>query len=824
MSSTADINLDSFLTTNRIITTVTESVDLTTANTIKKIVLTVNKKEITPEIFFSRSVIPYLAPTEDVNLFVSGITTSGNGLTYEYSRFFNAVSFLKNLGHQMIYDSDQLREAEFATIGYSPNGTNMYGAFKTMYDNSNILARHPQFYSLTGSNQPYAVTAFTGVTQKGSSAGTYTMVNFGGVITPFQLMYHPSNIGLTNSNGLPSATLSSPLYFGLSANNFGVTQSIKSLYFTPDLHFSVRRNLSILTDKGITYSGLFSSFNPHYQLLKNADDVYIDTQSNFISGYVGNSANPGWSVELVRNSGKTGQYLNLDGFNLCDNFSNRFFEELRAYPAKYKMNPVDFNVGQYGYPYSTSVFGWSSTIPTPGTATDINGPFGSSGASHYLNRVAGLTLYPPPITYNYLGPTGATSFGGSGGSSGWNSYHKSLTANSNYYPEYFMLGGSTKAASNTYEASKLIPANILKLFIDTNGPKSLVGTTMNFLDSYYYDIFQEQVNYGGHRKMNMFAMDFTPRFNPYIPMQIKGSFSGTTTKNYPSRRDCTIHPDMGGNTAERLYNLKNSIRDSVHSAIKMWKLVLDSNGKFNYRIMPVVSGRSEDFDLTRGGSVPFTPEDFVEYIVKPMFDGPVKANGFIMNTDIDSLLLNGFYYGNIARGSNEYTKVVTNAGISGTDKTTAFIRGLETYFFDLEALQYIMTSDEYAEFFGMTAASTDFNSYLSIFNSGRFTDYRVYETNIGLTGGNTKIPYGFNGTFRWYQVPLNKKSIMYTDTTLRDRWTDSTNDNIRTSYSILRDAFFELTKQQLNKTNDYFNTNKITTLVDYNVNEVSVGR
>ena len=90
------------------------------------------------------------------------------------------------------------------------------------------------------------------------------------------------------------------------------------------------------------------------------------------------------------------------------------------------------------------------------------------------------------------------------------------------------------------------------------------------------------------------------------------------------------------------------------------------------QLVPLVSGRNEDYDLTRGGSVPYRPEDFVEYLIKPMFDGDVSANGFVLKNDIDQLLLNGFYLGNIARGSAEVkqsfrgisTHVLMNSAIS----------------------------------------------------------------------------------------------------------------------------------------------------------------
>ena len=821
MSSTAERNLDGFLNQYRIITIATESADLTTANTIKKIRITVEQKEITPEIFFSRSIIPYFAPTENRNSFTNSLTGVADGLTYEHSRFFAGLTYLQSLGHEVLYDADQLREAEFCSIGYSTS----YGAFKPLYDNTNILLQYPQFYSITGSNQPIGITAFTGVTLKGSSAGTYTIVNFGGVLAPFQLLEHPSVLGLTHSNGLPTATADSPLYFGLSANT-GLSASVRSIYFTPDIHFSTRRNFAILSDRGMTFSGLVTSFEPYYSFIKYSDNDFMDGQTAMISQYVGNSANPAWTAELIRSSGKTENYINLDGFNLSKSFNERFFTEFKTYPRRYKSIPsVGANLGQYSYPYTTSVFGWNSSIPTPGIARDGTGPFGSSGASYFLNRIAGITFYPPPSTYNYLGSTGATAFGGSGGSSGWNSYHKSVAADSSFYNEYFMLGGATTAASNTYQASRLLPANVLKLFVDNAGPLGPLGITMNFLDSYYYDIYQEQLEYGGYKDMNFFVMEFVPKFNPFIPMQIKGSYQGTSTRNHTSRRDCTIHQDMGGNTAERLFNLKESMKDTIHTSLKMWKLLLDGRGKFNYRIVPLVSGRNEDYDLTRGGSVPYKPEDFVEYLIKPMFNGTVPANGFVLKNDIDQLLLNGFYLGNIARGSGEYTKVVTNGGISGSDPTTAFIRGLETYFFDLQQLQSMLTfSETLSEDLGLTAAETDHSNYFNTFRSGRFSDYRVYESNTGLSGGNTKIPYGFNGTFRWYLVPLNQESIMYKNTSLRDKWVDPSNISIGSAYRILRDAYFELSKEQLAAATEYFEDNNITTLVEYRSTDQFVGR
>jgi hypothetical protein len=208
-----------------------------------------------------------------------------------------------------------------------------------------------------------------------------------------------------------------------------------------------------------------------------------------------------------------------------------------------------------------------------------------------------------------------------------------------------------------------------------------------------------------------------------------------------------------------------------------------------------------------------------------MFNGTVPANGFVLKNDIDQLLLNGFYLGNIARGSVEYTKVVTNGGISGSDPTTAFIRGLETYFFDLQQLQSMLTfSDTLSENFGLTAAETDHSNYFNTFRSGRFSDYRVYESNTGLSGGNTKIPYGFNGTFRWYLIPLNQESIMYKNTSLRDKWVDPSNISIGSAYRILRDAYFELSKEQLAAATEYFEDNNITTLVEYRSTDQFVGR
>jgi hypothetical protein len=100
----------------------------------------------------------------------------------------------------------------------------------------------------------------------------------------------------------------------------------------------------------------------------------------------------------------------------------------------------------------------------------------------------------------------------------------------------------------------------------------------------------------------------------------------------------------------------------------------------------------------------------------------------------------------------------------------------------------------------------------------------VYETNAGLTGGNTKIPYGFNGTFQWHLVDLNQNSILYNNSTLRNRWQNTSNNNISTAYKIIRDAYFELSKEQLAAATEYFAENDITTLVEYRSTDQFVGR
>lgn len=817
MSATGETNLNGFLSNYKVITKITESVDIDTENVIEYVNITVQKKRLVPDMFISRGVIPYTAPTEDYNLYSLSLTGAGQGITYEYQKFYDAKKFLSDFVY-LAYDMDETRDAEHRTIGYNAGGSNMYGAFKVLYDNYNILQQYPTFYTITGGNLPYAIPSFSGVTEKGSSAGTYTLVNFANVITPVQLMADASTIGISSSNGLPTGTANSPLFFGLPQYT-GTASAVKSIYFVPDMHFSLRRNINLYLGRGIQFDAIVSSFEPYYRFLKSADDEYLDSWNDLMNLYNGNTANPAWTAELLKFAGTTSGLFNNTGYRLVENFNNRFFREISTYPRKFKTTRDLYKIGQYGVPYSTSVLGWNADIPTPGVAIDATGPFASINDSLYLNRIAGLTLYPPPQTYNYLGPTGATSFGGSGGSSGWNSYHKSLTADAAFYPKYFMLGGSAAAASNTYQASKLIPANILKLFNDSGGPLGPTGAKMNFLDSYYYDLYQETLKYSGYFNMNFFPLEFTPRFNPLIP------FQKSTSVKPGSRRDCTIHSDFGGNSAERLYNLKESMKESVHSSLRMWKLMMDSRGKYNYKIMPVIKGRNEDLDLTRGGSVPYSAIDFVDYIVAPLFNGDVPANGFILKDDIDHLLYQGFYLGNIARGSAEYQKVVTNGGVSGTDEITAFIRGLETHFFNLELIQgNIRYPEGMFDMTGFTGADSYFTSYKNEFNSGRFSDYRVYETNTGTTGGNSVIPYGYNGTFAWNGIPLNPDSVLFNTPELYLRWISTSNNNIKTAYQILRDAYFELTKDQILSAVEYFQAEEIDTFRTYSITETSIGR
>jgi hypothetical protein len=344
---------------------------------------------------------------------------------------------------------------------------------------------------------------------------------------------------------------------------------------------------------------------------------------------------------------------------------------------------------------------------------------------------------------------------------------------------------------------------------------------MNFLESYYDDLYAETFKYGAYAYANIFPMNFIPRYNPLFPVQSGGTYSAN---NYASRRECTIHRDFGNDATERLYNLKQSMTASVQTAAKTWKLLLDRYGKYNYRIMPVLQGRNEDYDLTRGGSVPYTPDDFVEYLMTPLFTGDVPCNGFIYKDDVNERLINDFYYGNIARGSDEYTKVITNGGISGSDKATSFIRGLETYFFDLQQLQDSLSFSGQMVEFGLSDASSDFTAYKNNLNSGRFSDYRVFETNTGVTGGNTKIPYGNFGNFKWYLVPVRQGSILQTDDSLYSRWTSTANVGITSAYEILRDAYFALSKAQIAAAYDYFDEDEITTYVEYRIGDTQVGR
>ena len=799
-------DLDTFLTGYRVITTAKESVDLTTDNLLKTINISVEQKRRTPIGFFTRGLIPYFAPLDNKNLFSNSMTATG--ISAEYASFRSGITYFNALGMQMFYNMEEVRDAEHGTIGYAPGASNMYGAFKVMFDRYQFVSEYPVFYSITAGNDPYAISSFTGVTEKGASGGCYTMVNFGGVITPFQLMINADTIGISNSNGLPTGTGGSPLYFGLSQYT-GITSAVKSMYFTPNIHASLRRNILLYKDRGITFVGILASFNPYYEFIKFADDAYLDTQSNLMSKYVGNSANPAWTVELLRFAGATNGN-NLVGFKLANEFNNRFLQEISQYPIKYNFTRDSYNIGHIGLPFVTEVLGWSAMIPTPGIAVDGTGPFASAGQNYFINRIAGLTLYPAPSGYTY-----------SAGISGWNSYKKSVSANTNYYNDYFMLGNSHSAASITYAASNLIPANILTYFTDTGAGFGLDNASMSYLDSYYYDIIAESISYGGYRYANVYPINFTPRYNPLIPMQLTGSYSN---KNFESRRDCTIHKDFGNSSAERLYNLKKSMADSLHAATKVWKLTLDQYGKYNYRIMAVLKGRNEDYDLTRGGSVPYTPSDFVEYLITPMFTGDVPVNAFVMNDDIDERLLNDFYYGNIARGSEEYTKVITNKGISGSDEATSFIRGLETYFFDLQRMQDQMSFSSHLADLGLTAAVSSHSQYMSNFNSGRLSDYRVFETNTGTTGGNTIIPYGKTGEFQWNLISPRAGSILYTDSDLQMRWGSTANNNIGIAYTILKDAYFRLTKQQLEAAYQYFEDSDITTFVQYRSTDKAIGR
>ena len=50
------------------------------------------------------------------------------------------------------------------------------------------------------------------------------------------------------------------------------------------------------------------------------------------------------------------------------------------------------------------------------------------------------------------------------------------------------------------------------------------------------------------------------------------------------------------------------------------------------------------------------------------------------------------------------------------------------------------------------------------------------------------------------------------------------NNNITTAYQIMRDAYFELTKQQLADAYDYFDDSDITTFVEYRATDKAIGR
>ena len=800
-------NLNYFLEDYRLTKTAVEGINPDTDRIYKTITVGVEQRRKTPRCYFTRGIIPYFSQLDDYNQFTIGL---GSGLTAEYARFASGITYMRGITMEPFYDLYETRDAEHGNIGYTPNGINMYGAFKVMYDRFRFLSQYPVFYSITGGNDPYAVASFTGVTEKGSSAGCYTMVNFGGTIVPFQLMFDPSTLGISSSNGLPTGTAGNPLYYGQYEYS-GSTSSVKSLYFLPDIHLSLRRSINLHKSHGLTFAGILARFQPHYDFIKYADDAFVDTQTGMITKYAGSSANPAWTEELRKFNGNTLTAVNKIGFQLANDFNNRFFDGVMRYPARYNLTMNSYNAGHWGFPFVTEVVGWQQSIPNPGYAIDATGPYIPEGNNYYVYRISGLTLNPAPAGYTM-----------GSGMSGWNSYRKGrgITEDTAFYGEYFMLGNTTQAASATYQASNLIPTNILTFFYDDNAGKGPDGITLNYLESYYYNLYAEALFYGGYAYQNVFPMYFVPRFNPAIPMQETGTIPGSS----PSRRDSTIHRDFGTTATERRYNLKRSMSSSINAATRTWKIILDGIGKFNYRIIPVIQGRNEDYDLTRGGCVPYSPSDFVEYLMAPLFTGDVPANGFIMTDDIHEKLLSGFYYGNIARGSAEYNAVVTNKGISGSDPTTSFVRGLETYFFDLERLQNSMSTPNYLDDVGLTAAAASHGNYKSIFNSGRFTDYRVFENNTGTTGGNTVIPYGFTGAFRWNLVPLRTSSILNTDQSLKSRWISDSNNNITTAYQIIRDAYFELTKQQLDAAFYYFEINDITTFVEYRATDKAIGR
>ena len=100
----------------------------------------------------------------------------------------------------------------------------------------------------------------------------------------------------------------------------------------------------------------------------------------------------------------------------------------------------------------------------------------------------------------------------------------------------------------------------------------------------------------------------------------------------------------------------------------------------------------------------------------------------------------------------------------------------------------------------------------------------MFETNTGTTGGNTIIPYGNSEEFRWYYVPPRADSILFTDSDLRMRWGSTANNNIGIAYTILKDAYFRLTQQQLEAAYQYFEDSDITTFVQYRSTDKAIGR
>ena len=163
--STAESNLNSFLQDYRVIETAEEAVDLATDRLYKTITIGVEQKRKIPKGYFTRGVVPYFAPLER-NAYISGFTASG--ISFEHGQFLAGITFLRSLGMEAFYDMDDVADANYGTIGYSPNGVNMYGAFKVMYDQYRFVSQYPVFYSITAGNDPYAVSSFSGVTERGA--------------------------------------------------------------------------------------------------------------------------------------------------------------------------------------------------------------------------------------------------------------------------------------------------------------------------------------------------------------------------------------------------------------------------------------------------------------------------------------------------------------------------------------------------------------------------------------------------------------------------------------------------------------------------------